>query len=96
MVASHVVEPAAVAQVKHTIQMPAPLWGDFGLECRASGITKSEALRKAIWQWVDQRRRLGIDPGGKGRGAVVARTLCIETVHADGQVTYERLVYGSY
>jgi len=36
-------------QVKHTIQLPASLWSKLNQRSRYWGISKSEALRRAIW-----------------------------------------------
>jgi hypothetical protein len=36
-------------QVKHTVQLPLALWADLERRANSRGITKSEALRRAVW-----------------------------------------------
>jgi hypothetical protein len=42
----------APEQVKHTLQLPVRLWSQFGARARRIGVTKSEALRRALWIYV--------------------------------------------
>jgi hypothetical protein len=42
----------APEQVKHTIQLPVKLWTDFSARARRLGVTKSEALRRAVWIFI--------------------------------------------
>lgn len=85
--------------VKHTLEVPAPLWMALQSRARRYGSSASSALRKAIWQWTDLLDR--VDPveeiqPREGQPAVVKRTVCVETQFADGTVELERLVYGPY
>jgi hypothetical protein len=38
-----------VEQVKHTIQLPLGLWSKLEQRARRWGVTKAEALRRAVW-----------------------------------------------
>jgi hypothetical protein len=38
--------------VKHTLQLPVKLWTEFGIRARRLAITKSEALRRAVWLFI--------------------------------------------
>jgi hypothetical protein len=42
-------EAEEAEQVKHTLQLPLKLWEAFGRRARRSGISKAEALRRAVW-----------------------------------------------
>lgn len=42
----------APEQVKHTIQLPVRLWTEFAARARRIGVTKSEALRRAVWLFI--------------------------------------------
>ena len=42
-------EHEAPEQVKHTIQLPMKLWAELERRARRWGVSKSEALRRAVW-----------------------------------------------
>jgi hypothetical protein len=74
-------QPVAVEQVKHTIQLPLRLWTALDRRARIWGVSKSEAIRRAVWLLVYIGDRM--DEGGE---IVVHR--------ADGKE--ERLVIAPY
>jgi hypothetical protein len=42
-------QPDAIEQVKHTIQLPLRLWTALDRRARLWGVSKSEAIRRAVW-----------------------------------------------